>query len=48
MFWRAGRVPPVMRLAACTTLWRAMRLRVEQLPYQAVQQPDRMLSMVHL
>ena len=31
-----------------TTLWRALRLRVVQLLYQTVIQPDRMPSMVHL
>ena len=29
-------------------LWRALRLWAELLPYQAVIQPDRMLSIVHL
>uniref|UniRef100_A0A4W5K724 Ras association domain family member 6 n=1 Tax=Hucho hucho TaxID=62062 RepID=A0A4W5K724_9TELE len=37
-----------MRCAVLTTLWRALRLWAEQLPYQAVIQPDRMLSIVHL
>ena len=31
-----------------TTIWSALRLRAVQLPYQAVIQPDRMLSIVHL
>jgi hypothetical protein len=30
------------------TLWKALQLWTVQLPYQAVIQPDRMLSMVHL
>jgi hypothetical protein len=30
------------------TLWRALQVQVVQLPYQAVIQPDRMLSIVHL
>jgi hypothetical protein len=37
-----------MRWADLTTLWRALWLRVVQLPYQAVVQPDRMLSIVNL
>uniref|UniRef100_A0A8C8EGL6 Golgi apparatus membrane protein TVP23 homolog n=1 Tax=Oncorhynchus tshawytscha TaxID=74940 RepID=A0A8C8EGL6_ONCTS len=37
-----------MRWADRTTLWRALWLRAVQLPYQAVIQPDRMLSIVHL
>ena len=41
-------MPLVMHCADRTTLWRALRLRAEQLPYQAVIQPDRMLSIVHL
>ena len=36
-------LPPVMRCADLTTLWRALWLWAEQLPYQAV-----MLSIVHL
>ena len=43
-----GSMTPVKRWADRTTLWRALRLRTVQLPYQAVIQPDRMLSMVHL
>ena len=43
-----GSLPLVMRCADLTTLWRALRLWAEQLPYQAVIQPDRMLSIVHL
>ena len=35
-----------LRCANLTTLWRALRLWAEQLPYQAVIQPDRMLSIV--
>jgi hypothetical protein len=34
--------------SAHTTLWKALRLRVVQLPYQVVIQPGRMLSIVHL
>ena len=45
---RAGSLLPVMRCADLTTLWRALRLRAEQLPYQAVIQPASMLSIVHL
>ena len=45
---RAGSLPPVMRCADLTTLWRALRLWAEQLPYQAVIQPDRMLSIVEV
>ena len=45
---RAGSLPPVMRCADLTTLWRTLRLWEEQLPYQAVIQPDRMLSIVLL
>ena len=39
---------PVMLCADHTTLWRALQLWAVQLPYQAVMQPDRMLSIVHL
>ena len=46
--WRTGHLPPVMRCADCTILWRALRLWAVQLPYQTVIQPDRMLSIVHL
>ena len=31
-----GSLPPVMHCADLTTLWRALRLWAEQLPYQAV------------
>ena len=41
-------MPPVMRCADLTTLWRALRLWAEQFLYQAVIQPDRMLTIVHL
>ena len=41
-------VPPIMRRADHTTLWTALLLRMVQLPYQAVIQPDRMLSMMYL
>ena len=44
----AGTLPPVMRCADLTTLWRALRWWTEQLQYQAVIQPDTMLSIVHL
>ena len=44
----AGSLPLVMRCADLTTIWRALRLWAEQLPYQAVMQPHRMLSIVHL
>ena len=44
----AGSLPPVIRCADRTTLWRALRLRAVQLPYQVVIQPDRMLSIVLL
>jgi hypothetical protein len=37
-----------MRFAVRTTLWKALRLWAVQLLYQAVIQPDRMLSIVHL
>ena len=37
----------VMCCAVFTTLYRDLRLRAVQLPYQAVMQPVRMLSMVH-
>ena len=43
-----GKLPPVMRWADRTTLWRALRMWAVQLPYQVVIQPDRMLSIVHL
>src|SRR4029434_6437008 len=42
-----GRWLPVIRSAVFTTL-RALQSAVEQLPYQAVMQPERTLSMVHL
>ena len=45
---RVGSLPPVMHYADRTTLWKALRLWVVQLPYQVVIQPDRMLSNVHL
>ena len=38
----------VMCCAVFTTLCRVLLLRVMQLPYKAVMQPVRMLSMVHL
>jgi len=38
----------MMRSTVFTTHWRALRSAAEQLPYQAVIQPERMLSMVHL
>jgi hypothetical protein len=44
----SGSLPPGMRWADRTTLWKALPLRVVQLPYQAVIQPERMLSIVHL
>ena len=47
-FARRGRWQPMMRSAVFTTLWRALRSAAEQLLYQAVRQPERMLSMVHL
>ena len=46
--WRACNLPSVMCCADLSTLWRALRLWAEQLPYLAVIQPDRMLSIVHL
>ena len=48
MSWKAGSVPQVMSWAERTTFWRAIQLRVVQLPYQAVMQPERKLLMVHL
>jgi len=39
----AGRWQPMMRSAVFTTLWRALQSEAEQLPYQAVMQPERML-----
>ncbi|KAK6319802.1 hypothetical protein J4Q44_G00089090 [Coregonus suidteri] len=44
--WRAGSLPLVMCWADRTTLWRALRLRAVQLPYQAVIQPDMMHSII--
>ncbi len=38
----------VLCSAVFTTLCRTLRLRVVQLPYQAVMQPVRILSLVHL
>uniref|UniRef100_A0A4W5PNI2 Rho-GAP domain-containing protein n=1 Tax=Hucho hucho TaxID=62062 RepID=A0A4W5PNI2_9TELE len=43
-----GSLAPVMHLAVRTTLCSALRSEAEQLPYQAVMQPVRMLSMVQL
>ena len=40
--------PLVMLCADCTTLWRVLRLRALQVQYQAVIQPEKMLSIVHL
>ena len=44
----AGKLILVMYWAVCTTLFSALRLDAEQLPYQAVKQLVRMLSMVRL
>ena len=44
----AGSLAPVMYWAIHTTLCSALRSEAEQLPYQAVMQPIKMLSMVQL
>ena len=44
----AGSLAPVMYWAVFTTLCSALRSEAEQLPYQAVMQPVRMLSMLQL
>ena len=44
----AGSLTPVMYWAVRTTLCSALRSEAEQLPYQAVMQPARTLSMVQL
>jgi hypothetical protein len=48
MSWMAGSLAPVMYWAVCGTLCSTLRSEAEQLPYQAVMQPIRMLSMVQL
>ena len=46
--WMAGSLATVMYWAVSTTLCSALGSDAEQLPYQAVMQPVRMLSMVQL
>ena len=46
--WMAGRMAPVMYWAICTTLFSALWSDAEQLPYQVVMQPIRMLLIVQL
>ena len=46
--WMTGSLSPVMYWAVHTTLCNTFWLDAEQLPYQAVMQPVRMLSMVQL
>ena len=48
MSWMTGSSDPVMYWAVCITLCRAMLSRMVLLPYQAVMQPVKMLSMAQL
>ena len=44
----AGSLAPVMYWAVCTAICSALWSEAEQLPYQTVMQPVRMLSMLQL